>query len=178
MVLLAVVVDGVVSFMVRSPPTLPNTVRLSDTGSDGELFASVHDIGTISGVATHNSDVRAINDRGTFVGFSQDSGGIYKAYRRQGMAAAFENLGSLGGTTKASHAYGVNNLNQIVGTYVNSAGSPRPFVVLGNTMYDLGAYANSYWDFREAYDISDQGVVVGWGYVGGVALGFALVPAQ
>jgi hypothetical protein len=33
MALLAVVVDGAVSFMVRSPPTLPNSVRLSDTGS-------------------------------------------------------------------------------------------------------------------------------------------------
>lgn len=148
------------------------------TTADTELNPAFHDIGTLSGVSTHNSSVRSINDRGVFVGYSQDSSGISKAFRRQGMAAGFENLGSLGGTTKASYAYGVNNLDQVVGTYLNSSGVSRPFAVVNNTMYDLGAYAAAPWDLQTAFDINDQGVVVGWGYKNGEARAFALVPAQ
>jgi probable HAF family extracellular repeat protein len=88
----------------------------------------------------------------------------------------FTDLGSLGGTgmgpfSTTSIAYAINNKGQIVGASLPEEGPLHAFLWEKGRMQDLGAVGNSN-DYSSAFDINDNGVVVGESYVGNSGAAF------
>lgn len=79
--------------------------------------------------------------------------------------AGMQNLGTMPGAY-GSYAYGVNNNGQVVGHFT-LGGQHRAFLWTAESgMSDLNLLADveaSGWLLLEAYDINDQGWIVGWG---------------
>jgi probable HAF family extracellular repeat protein len=88
--------------------------------------------------------------------------------------AVMTDLGTLGGAN--SHAYGINNLGQIVGSAQTASGITHAFVYTGGTMTDLNNLlpANSGWlVLTQATSINDRGQITGTGItVGGFTHAF------
>jgi probable HAF family extracellular repeat protein len=77
-------------------------------------------------------------------------------------------LGSLGG--KTSTAYGINSRGQVVGQATNCNGRGRAFIWDSvNGIRDLNNLVDAPdWILNTAYDINEQGEIVGWGYYNGI----------
>ncbi len=130
-------------------------------------------IGSLGG---RNSNALDINDAGTVIGSSQIPYGWTHAFRSMGGIIA--DLGTLGGGN--SYAYGLNNVNDVVGYSDNADGLNRAFLFRNGALIDLNAYLlnNSGWTLEQAYDINDQGQIVGVGTYNGMRTAFRLDPLK
>ncbi|MBN1396190.1 MAG: DUF3466 family protein, partial [Pirellulales bacterium] len=75
-------------------------------------------------------------------------------------------LGYLSGTYSYSMAYGLNNNGEVVGVSRDTSGKFHAFLYSGGTMTDIGTLGG---DRSYAYDINDDGQVVGKSYITGVS---------
>jgi hypothetical protein len=79
--------------------------------------------------------------------------------------------------------YAINNRQQLVGTCLAEGPvPPEAWVTVNGDLTQLkdlvDPEAGSHWQFYDAYDINDAGVIVGGGVEDGEAAGFVLVPLQ
>ena len=86
-------------------------------------------------------------------------------------------LGYLFSPYDYGHAYGINDLGQVVG-YDNLYSKYAAFVYSGGTMYDLNSLIppDSGWYLTYATAINDNGQIVGYGNFGGNTEAFLLTP--
>ena len=114
----------------------------------------------------------ALNGRGKVVGQSKLPNNETRAFFWASANPGMINLGTLNGSTH-SIAWGINNLDQIVG-------SSGGFAVMwiGNQIYNLNNYipANSGWILNDARAISDNGYIVGNGAINFQQRAFLLKP--
>ncbi|SDJ00454.1 DUF3466 family protein [Nonomuraea jiangxiensis] len=122
----------------------------------------LRDLGTLGGSSDRpwstESEAHAVNDKGQVVG---------TALARSGPAlhgflwedGRMTDLGSLGGTTEATVARGINEKTQITGSSQNAAGEIHAFMWDLGVMRDLGVLPGGTSSF--AYDINESGHVVG-----------------
>ena len=128
-------------------------------------------IGTLGG---RNSNALDVNDAGTIIGSSQVPYGWTHAF--QYIAGAMRDLGTLGGGN--SYGYGLNSANDVVGYSDTSEGLNRAFLFRNGALVDLNGYLlnNPGWVLEQAYDINDQGQIVGVGIFNGLRTAFRLDP--
>ena len=90
---------------------------------------------------------------------------------------ALTDLGTLGGVN--SRAFGINNVDQIVGESDTSNGMNHAFLWESGTMTDLNDLlpANSGWELNDARDINEDGAIVGSATINGQTHAFLLSPA-
>ncbi len=120
------------------------------------------DLGVITGGT--NSYASALNASGHVVGWSEIGGGIEHAFLYTG--GPLQDLGSLGGSLKKSHAYGINDQGQIVGwSEISAGGDIHAFLYKNATMNDLNDLIDSglNWTLQEARGINSSSQIVGWG---------------
>jgi probable HAF family extracellular repeat protein len=133
------------------------------TDDGGPNTDDMKDLGTLGG---SNSNAFDINEAGKVVGFSFTTSGstephAYLYSSGQGMT----DLGTLPGRI-SSIALGINNDDQVVGSSSFAEDTdPHPFLYSGGVMRDLNTLIppNSGWELREAFDINDNGHIVGRG---------------
>ncbi len=129
----------------------------------------MRDIGSLGNKITDRVDATDINDLGHIVGESQNNGNnttIRAFIWRNGVMT---NLGALDG--KTSHAYGINEKDQVVGLYVSNTPSTFPggsvnfaFKWENGQMVDLNKVTTNLpknVSLEIAYAINDDGVIVG-----------------
>ena len=128
-------------------------------------------IGTLGG---RNSYALDVNDAGTIIGSSQVPYGWTHAF--QYIAGAMRDLGTLGGGN--SYGYGLNSANDVVGYSDTAEGLNRAFLFRNGALVDLNGYLlnNPGWVLEQAYDINDQGQIVGVGTFNGLRTAFRLDP--
>ncbi len=150
----------------------------TNTGDNHAFFANeddleLTDLETLGG---NSSTALDINDNGVVVGWSRNVDGENHAFRLGGVGQQMEDLGTLGGRT--SHAKAINNDGVIVGSSWTSDGVVRAFVHADGQMRDLNDLTSGRGDFvlTHAEDISETGVIVGWGMLDGLPRAFALEP--
>ena len=154
--------DQVVGTSSITGDTESHAYLWTDDGDPNTL--DMKDLGTLGGSASNAFD---INEAGKVVGFSLTTSGstephAYLYSSGQGMTG----LGTLPGHI-SSIAYAINNDDQVVGTSFLLAEEidPHPFLYSGGVMRDLNTLIppNSGWELREAWDINDNGHIVGRG---------------
>jgi probable HAF family extracellular repeat protein len=91
--------------------------------------------------------------------------------------AGMDDLGVLPGGTY-SHANAINNAGLIVGQSEVSPSTSHAFLYRHGTMFDLNSLidASEEWTLSIAWDISNTGLIVGWGTRNGEARSFLLRP--
>ncbi|MBK8271090.1 MAG: DUF3466 family protein [Planctomycetes bacterium] len=136
-----------------------------------------HDLGSLAGTATAKSGATDLNDGGQVVGWSESAGGAPHATLFQvdsnGSVTSRVDLGVLAGND--SHAYGVNNMGEVVG-----ASDARAFLWQGGAMIDLNTTISesSGWVLSKASAINDSGVIVGEGIRYGFGRAVMLTPSD
>ncbi|MFO0909973.1 MAG: PEP-CTERM sorting domain-containing protein [Isosphaeraceae bacterium] len=119
----------------------------------------------------------AVNDLGRVVGYGGAAGSNF-AFRSLA-DGTLVNLNTLPGTT-SSVAYGINNLNQVVGSASDAAGFSRAFLYTDAAgLVDLNSLIDrsSGWVLTSAHGINDSGQIVGNGLFQGQARAFVLTPS-
>ena len=134
------------------------------------------DLGTLGG---SNSSAYAIKPGYGYsvVGSAQTAGNASEPACAWTWLRKATNLGTLGGNSGV--AYSINRWEEVVGSSLTSAGDPHAFYWYhSGPLYDLndGIPADSNWVLVEAKAISDNHVIVGWGYHNGDLRGFMLLP--
>ncbi len=109
------------------------------------------------------SEARAINDKGETAGWSLTADGSYQAFIHDGKE--MKRLKGLGGDTKA---YGINTHGHVVGDARDEKGDRHAFIFKDGKMVSLysllpDADKANWKELREAFSISDDGVIVGRG---------------
>lgn len=134
----------------------------------------LQDLGTLGGEAAH---AYAINDQDEIVGWSyvDDVSPVSRAWRFRGQG--LEALPSLGGVY--SSAFGINNAGEIVGAATDAAGRQRGVIWRSDQIHDLNALIapSAGWVLTRAWDVDDQGAIVGEGLKNGEPRGFLLTPS-
>lgn len=114
-----------------------------------------------------------INNAGTVVGFLGNTTGRFL----QTADGTITALGSLAGYgTGGSMDLAINNLGQVVGD-VNYG--ERAFIYEAGVMTDLNTLlaAGSGWVLKEAYDINENGWIIGTGTYNGATVGYVMAPS-
>lgn len=147
--------------------------------SRGYLYtdgAGYRDLGTLGG---DRVEAWGVNDAGQVVGSSALLGGPPNVTHAFVWSAAggMRDLGALSGDSYAQ-AYAVNALGVIVGESLGASGQFHAFVYRDGAMQDLnGLIAPAPgWTLEVAWDVSDSGLIVGWGQLNGQQRSFLLTP--
>ena len=114
---------------------------------------------------------QAINGQGSIAGYSEAAGGQYQAFLWDTIDQVRYDLGA------GSQGFGLNDLNVVVGEFDTASGK-HAFLHQGNGFIDLNTFLpdGSGWVLQSAQDINNNGVIVGWGMVGGQTRAFVLAP--
>jgi uncharacterized membrane protein len=162
----------------------------SGTGSSGVPNAVVYNgsqwvsLGCLPGNGgVHQAWAYAINGNGDTAGVSCTSptvaNGIKHAFFDNYATQTMTDLGTLSGDS-FSQARGINGSDQVVGYSYSGSGSRA--VISGptaGTMQDLNTLiaANTGWALQQAWDIDNNGDILGTGTLNGTASSFLLQPA-
>jgi probable HAF family extracellular repeat protein len=132
---------------------------------------TMEDLGTLGGT---ESFARRINNNGVVVGYADDPQERRRAFLQQ--VGRPLDLGTLGGT--GSEGYGLNHRGQVVGVSQTATGANHAFLYTEGVLLDLNDLiaADSGWVLAIAYDISDDGRIVGAGIHNGQRRAFLLTP--
>ncbi|MCK5905769.1 MAG: DUF3466 family protein, partial [Gammaproteobacteria bacterium] len=139
------------------------------TTADGSAVAFLYENGTAKNLGSLDnsgySEARAINDKGHTTGWSLTTEGQYAAFIHDG--TSMTKIPGLGGDTKG---YDINTHGQVVGSAVDNKPKPgrHAFLFQNGQLIDLyealpAADKANWKELREAYSISDDGVIVGRG---------------
>ncbi|WP_428356834.1 DUF3466 family protein [Methyloprofundus sp.] len=137
------------------------------TTADGSALAFIYKDGVATNLGslddTGYSEARAINDKGQATGWSLNASGQYAAFISDGTAMTA--IPGFGGDTKA---YDINTHGHVVGDGRDADGGRHAFVYKDGQLLDLyemlpAGDKDKWKELREAYSISDDGVVVGRG---------------
>lgn len=147
------------------------------------VFDSINGVSPLGTLGGRSGSCRAVNDNGWMVG-ATDNGilGATGYYCDHAFLYRDEKMIDLGVVYgNASRAYAVNNLNVIVGTSWDSNAIPwakRGFVRFDTQMIDLNTLLppGSPWRIIDAFDINDNGQIVGSGQINGATHAVLLTP--
>jgi len=137
------------------------------TTADGSALAFIYQNGVATSLGSVDnsgySEARAINDKGQATGWSLNKAGQYVAFISDG--TSMQELPGFGGDTKA---YSINTHGHVVGDGRDADDGRHAFVYKDGQLHDLyemlpAADKANWKELREAYSISDNGVVVGRG---------------
>lgn len=137
------------------------------TTADGSALAFIYKDGVATNLGSIDnsgySEARAINDKGQATGWSLNAAGNYAAFISDG--SSMQALPSFGGDTKA---YGINTHGHVVGSARDAEDGKHAFLYKDGELHDLyemlPAEDKAKWkELREAFSISDDGVIVGRG---------------
>jgi probable HAF family extracellular repeat protein len=145
--------------------------------SRGYLYTDVsgyRDLGSLGG---YRVEAWGINDAGHLVGSSALPGGNVVHAFVWSEATGMQDLGALPGSSY-SQAYAINNLDVIVGESLVAESVFHAFLRGNGMMQDLNSLIDPSqgWTLRNAWDISNSGLIVGWGVHNGQARSFLLTP--
>ncbi|HEU0300320.1 MAG TPA: hypothetical protein VFR37_12715 [Longimicrobium sp.] len=140
------------------------TGALADWGRNAFRWTAqggMEDLGTLGGVPGEDVDVAAINDAGTIVGASSAPGGDYRRAFSLTRSGEWRDLGVLPGQ-QASHAWGINNKGEIIGTTVPDS---RAFIYRPGTGMAPLQSPDPARTINMVLDINDSSQIVGrfWG---------------
>lgn len=134
---------------------------------DGSAVAFLYENGSATNLGSLDnsgySEARAINDKGHVTGWSLTAEGNYAAFIHDG--TSMTKIPGLGGDTKA---FDINTHGHVVGDARDAEGERHAFVYKDGKLIDLyellsDADKGKWRELREAFSISDDGVVVGRG---------------
>ncbi|BCG66047.1 MAG: hypothetical protein methR_P3923 [Methyloprofundus sp.] len=137
------------------------------TTADGSALAFLYENGAAKSLGSLDnsgySEGRSINDKGQVTGWSLTSEGKYAAFISDG-----DSMTAIPGLGGDAQGYDINTHGHVVGKAKDADGGNHAFVYKDGVLHDLydmlpvGDKEN--WkELREAYSISDDGVVVGRG---------------
>lgn len=141
-------------------------------------FSIYYDDNTITDLGSKYNIIN-INDLGQGVGYSisyVSANSNHALLYRDGI---IYDLGTLPGDI-ISHAYGINNNGQVVGSSSDGQGNIHPFIYSDGVMTDLTTLIdpNQGWTIRAAYGINDKGQIVGGGIHNGKSRVFLMTPVS
>ena len=137
------------------------------TTANGSALAFLYENGAAKNLGSLDnsgySEARAVNDKGHTTGWSLTADGKYAAFIHDG--ANMTRLPDLGGDTKG---YDINTHGHVVGDARGTDGSSHAFLFKDGQLIDLmdvipAGDRENWKELREAYSISDDGVIVGRG---------------
>ncbi len=137
------------------------------TTADGSALAFIYKDGVATNLGSLDdsgySEARGINDKGQATGWSLNAAGQYAAFISDG--TSMQEISGLGGDTKG---YDINTHGHVVGDARDADDGRHAFVYKDGRLQDLydllsAADKEKWKELREAYSISDDGVVVGRG---------------
>jgi len=137
------------------------------TTADGSGLAFIYKDGVATNLGSLDdsgySEARAINDKGQATGWSLNAAGRYAAFISDG--SSMQAIPGLGGHTKA---YDINTHGHVVGDARDAEDGRHAFLYKDGELHDLyemlpAADKEKWEELREAYSISDDGVIVGRG---------------
>jgi probable HAF family extracellular repeat protein len=141
-------------------------------------MTDLHDLAQMPGRNSHAFDVNAhgvVCGSGDFVGdlLDYETGALWDH-------GLITNLGSLapGEVWAQAFAFGINDLNQVVGATNLPSGEPRAFLWQGGVMTDLNDHLvpGSGWVLTSAEDVTNDGRIVGQGFYQGELRPYLLEP--
>ncbi len=169
---------------------------LTDIGTAGATYINgwtyINNKGQITGTSTSGAYISGLDGKG--ITYLTSSGSAYESNDSgQVIGSAFfsaaeknhaflysggilSDLGTFGGIM--SMALGINTKGQIVGYSYDSEYNPSPFFYENGQTVDVWSQvANAAgWTIQRAYDINDNGQIIGTGTLNGVMHGFLLTP--
>lgn len=137
------------------------------TTADGSALGFIYKDGVATSLGSIDdsgySEARSINDKGQATGWSLNAAGQYAAFISDGTTMTV--IPGFGGDTKA---YDINTHGHVVGDARDADGERHAFIYKDGQLLDIydllpAADKENWKELREAYSISDDGVVVGRG---------------
>jgi probable HAF family extracellular repeat protein len=134
----------------------------------------MRDLGTLGGRGSNAED---INDAGHVVGMASDASNVSRAYWYDG--TAMHQLPTCHGSSNWPQPRAINNHDQITGNYYRKGF--QAFLYQKGRCYPLWSILDASgagWSRMQAYDINDDGVIVGWGQLNGKSSAFIATPVK
>lgn len=140
----------------------------------GKAGSPLYDLGTLGGKVSHAYDV---NERGHACGWSQVSWSPIESRAFLWADGVMKEIGTAGGIYSAGFA--INDNDEVVGMTSRPDGQYVAFLWKSGTLVDLNTLipGGSGWLLTRAWDIDEQGVIVGEGVLNGEGRAFALLPS-
>lgn len=140
----------------------------------GKPDSPLYDLGTLGGLTSHGYDV---NENSHVCGWSQISNSLPDSRGFFWANGVMKSVGTLGGIY--SSAFSLNDRDEVVGASTREDGTTAAFLWKTDHIFDLNMMipAGSGWFLERAWDIDENGVIVGEGVLNGVPRAFLLTPA-
>lgn len=141
----------------------------------GKAGSPLYDLGTLGGKTSHAYDV---NERGHVCGWSQVAWSPTASHGFFWADGVMKDIGTAGGDYSAGFA--INDRDEIVGMTSRPDGQYVAFLWKSGALVDLNTLlpAGTGWVLTRAWDIDEQGVIVGEGVLNGESRAFVLAPAS